>query len=428
ENIVGRVIEDPAVRLSDIAMITPEERDELLYGFNDTAVDYPLDSTIINLFEEQTLKSPNNVAVKYGNSTISYKELKDRSDKISAYLENVVQIKQGDLVGLLLEREEELIPTIFGIMKSGAVYVPLSVYQPSARINSIISNAGLRALITRGVHMDTLDIMVESELLDLDKLENEIYKQSYVQSSNIIRGSSLAYVIYTSGSTGKPKGVMIEHHSIVNRLLWMQKKFTLTEKDVLLQKTPLVFDVSIWELFWWSISGASLCLLPVGHEKYPSEVIKAVEDNDVTTIHFVPAMLNAFLSEAVGVDGNRLKTLRQVFSSGEALSLDQTLNFRNILHNRNRTQLINLYGPTEATVDVSYYIFDFKKEPKYVPIGRPIDNTKFYVIDRFNQILPIGVIGELYIGGAGLARGYMNNEELTNEKFVENPFIPGERM
>jgi len=239
----------------------------------------------------------------------------------------------------------------------------------------------------------------------------------------------LAYVIYTSGSTGMPKGAMNEHRAVANRLAWMHDAYALQPHETVLQKTPFSFDVSVWELFWWSFTGAALCLLKPGGEKDPAEIIRTIRENKVTTLHFVPSMLASFLTVVErGASYASLKSLRGVFASGEALGGELVRLFGRSLHRHNQTRLINLYGPTEATVDVSYYECTFDREYRSVPIGRPIDNIRLYVMDDNGQLCPIGLSGELYIAGVGLARGYLNNEKLTKERFVESRSVKGERM
>ncbi|ELR68117.1 Long-chain-fatty-acid--CoA ligase [Fulvivirga imtechensis AK7] len=419
QNIIAEITADLNIRLSEIDILPHEEKQRLIYEFNNTTTDYSKEKTIIDLFEEQVRKAPDNIATRYVDSITTYEELSKKSNQIASYLQQVEEVKVGDMVGLLLEREEEIIPCIFGIIKSGGVYVPLSPSHPSARVNGIIADSNIKVLITRQRYIDALDINLKPRIIDLDTSLERINEQHEIRV-NCPGPNDLAYVIYTSGSTGTPKGVMIEHHSIVNRLEWMQKKYQLTAKDVLLQKTPLVFDVSIWELFWWSFTGASLAILPPDEEKDPNKIIQAINDYKVSTIHFVPSMLSAFLVVAAKEDTGQLQTLRQVFSSGEALTADQVNRFGNILNGKYQSKLINLYGPTEATVDVSYFNCDFSQETGHIPIGKPIDNTQLYVLDSYGRLSPMCGIGELCIGGVGLARGYLNNEDLTNEKFVSN--------
>jgi len=419
--IAAAVIADADVRIGDVDMLPPRERQQLLLDFNNTRADYPAGATLMDLFEEQVRKTPGNVAVWVQNQAITYRELSERSNRMAHYLREHQGVRCGDLVGLLLEREEEMFPTIFGILKAGAAYVPLSVDHPAARIGAILAGSGLKVLVTRRQYAEAVQTEGPLAILDLDAVAGRIAQLPAGPPLTRPRGSDLAYVIYTSGSTGRPKGVMIEHHSVVNRLLWMQKEYNLTEEDVLMQKTPLVFDVSVWELFWWAMTGASVCVLAPGAEKEPEKVMRAVEACRVSVLHFVPSMLSAFLGAAEAQGTDRLATLRHVFASGEALTPDQVQRFGRTLHAGHGTRLVNLYGPTEATVDVSYHACDFRPAAS-VPIGKPIDNTQLYVLDPYNGVCPVGVAGELCIGGAGLARGYLNDEAQTQAKFVPHPF------
>jgi amino acid adenylation domain-containing protein len=234
--------------------------------------------------------------------------------------------------------------------------------------------------------------------------------------------SDLAYVIYTSGSTGKPKGVMIEHRSVVNRLHWMQCAYPIGRDDVILQKTPYYFDVSVWELFWWALQSARLCFLMPGGERMPLAIVETIRKHRITVLHFVPSMLNVFLEYLDGKDDRVLEGLasvRRVFVSGEALALSHVEKFNNTLGNKTGARLTNLYGPTEATVDVSYYDCPTHNYLEKVPIGKPIHNTRLYIIGNGQQVA-IGEDGELCIAGVGLARGYLNSQALTDEKFVDN--------
>jgi len=407
--------------------VLPEHEKKLFAEVNDTTVAYPKEKTIVDLFEEQADKTPDNIALKWGDHSLTYRDLKNKSQCLATYLQHEAGVKTGDLIGVLLDRDGEMLQVIFGILNAGAAYVPLSTQYPPDRINSILSDAKLKVLITRSRYIDALEIPVEMVVIDLDVTMARIAAQIPDQSINRPIGSDLAYIIYTSGSTGKPKGVMIEHHSVVNRILWMQKAYPITPSDVLLQKTPITFDVSVWELFWWSLTGASLYLLTPEAEKDPWEIQKAIDVNKITTIHFVPSMLSAFLSV---LDDHTfdLSSLRQVFASGEALKPEVVSEFSKTLNKNYNCRLINLYGPTEATVDVSYYECNFDKDSKIVPIGKPIDNTRLYIISKSGRTCRVGVSGELCIGGVNLARGYINDEVLTAEKFISHPIEPDGRL
>ncbi|MGN7824286.1 amino acid adenylation domain-containing protein, partial [Chitinophaga sp. 22536] len=430
ETYFGRVLRQglhhpgQAVCFSDL--ISAAERKYLTQELNDTAVSYPQRDTIISLFEQQVKRTPGNTALRCGNLSLTYMELQSAIHKTAAFLKSNAGINAGDLVGVMLPREIQLLPVIFGILKAGAVYVPIDPDFPAERVNAVAGDAGLKAMITRAEHVKA-PLPAAIALIDPD--EAAAWSDDSPVDFPAVDGNDLAYVIYTSGSTGKPKGVMVEHRSVVNRITWMQQQYPLTEDDVLLQKTPLVFDVSIWELYWWSFTGASLCLPEPGAEKDPAEIIRAIQEHGVTTIHFVPSMLNAFLATMNdGFNFAAIKRLRQVFTSGEALMPAQVQLFADTLHKYCGSRLINLYGPTEATVDVSFYECSFEHEYHVVPIGKPINNVRLYILGKDQSLLPAGAVGELCIAGVGLARGYLGREALTAEKFTQCPALPGERI
>jgi amino acid adenylation domain-containing protein len=411
---------------SVVNMFPAKEMQQVISDFNQTTVPYPNDGNIISLFEEQVNKTPGNNAIRFGDFTLTYKELDDLSGQFAAYLKTVKKVNHGDLIGVMLEREEYLIPTIYGILKAGCAYIPVDPYFPAERIQNILDDSGTQWMITRGKHISS---SIEfSGWIDLENSLSEIREQQKGRST--ISGNDLAYIIYTSGSTGKPKGVMIEHHSVVNRLLWMQKRYPVGETDVLMQKTPVVFDVSVWELFWWSFTGASLYLLPPGGEKEPALIAEVIEKQGITTMHFVPSMLGVFLASIQShFNLTIFKSLRLVVTSGEALQTSQVEMFDKTLWRWNQSRLINLYGPTEATVDVSYYECDFAQVvPASIPIGKPIDNIHLYIINKWGCPVPLGVSGELCIAGVGLARGYINNAKLTSDKFINVRVLHGERI
>ncbi len=271
-------------------------------------------------------------------------------------------------------------------------------------------------------------IKFNGKIINLES--EEIYKGDTGNPVNINNSRDLAYLIYTSGSTGKPKGVMIEHRSLVNRLIWMQEVYPIDNTDVIMQKTPFYFDVSVWEIFWWAITGAKMCFLMPGGEKIPLIISETIKKNNISIMHFVPSMLNVYLEYLDGKlpeEIKKLSSLKRVFSSGESLAPGHVKKFNNILGNITGARLTNLYGPTETTVDVSFYDCPRENDFDKIPIGVPIHNTKFYIIKDHN-LMGVNEEGELCISGIGLARGYINKPELTKEKFVNNPFLPGDRM
>jgi amino acid adenylation domain-containing protein len=427
QQIINEIVNNVNIRLTDIEMISPDELHLLIHRFNDTATAYP-GKTITAIFDEQVRKTPGNIALRFHNGSNTYLELQERVDKTARYLSEVKGIKKGALVGVMMDRNEWLIPAIFGILKAGGVYVPVDPGHPAQRIKAVLKDAGICMVLTRNPSED-MQSSNEYQLLDLDRVIPAILSQPAGFESPGLSGQDLAYIIFTSGSTGKPKGVMIEHHSVINRLCWMQKEYPLREESVLLQKTPLVFDVSVWELFWWAFTGASLYLLEPGAEKEPEKIVAAISEHGVTTIHFVPSMLRAFLPVLdARFDFTRVQTLKQVFSSGEELKAEHVAMFRDALFRNCGSSLINLYGPTEATVDVTHFKCTMEETSKSVPIGKPIDNTRLYILNAAGKPVPAGVAGELHIAGVGLARGYLNNPALTAAKFIAHPVIDGERI
>jgi len=381
-----------------------------------------MDKTLHVLFEEQVQKIPENTAALFKNQKLTYRELNEKSNSI-AHLLRKKGISSDKIVPVIMERSLTMMIGLMAVLKSGGAYLPISPETPANRLNLMIKDCRTTLVLTQGKfsHQIGNHLDQEVEIIDLDA--EELYNENHNNLPPINKPHHLAYVIYTSGSTGKPKGVMIQHRSIINRLLWMQKRYPIGEKDIILQKTPFFFDVSVWELFWWSITGAAVCFLLPGFEKFPQAIIETVATRNITVMHFVPSMMAAFLGylENSG-DTERLSPLKRVFASGEALKPTHVEIFSRTLHKKNKTQLTNLYGPTEATVDVSYYDIPMDKiDPgqygQSIPIGKPIDNINLYIINKKMDEQPVEVEGELSIGGIGVARGYLNNPELTAEKF-----------
>ncbi|MCH6198673.1 amino acid adenylation domain-containing protein [Aquiflexum sp. LQ15W] len=411
--LLKSIVENPSLNLDLINIIPTEERTLLLETLNATEAEYPHEKTIVDLFEQQVNKTPDAVALLFRDKELSYKELNERSNQFAHYLIERYNIQTDDLIGIELERSEWMVIGILAIIKSGGAYVPIDPEFPDQRKDFIKEDARLKLVINQA---------------ELEEFRKAINERNYPNTNPVTRISpeNLMYVIYTSGSTGKPKGCMLEHRGLVNRLAWMQKSYALTEKDCILQKTTFTFDVSVWELIWWSLQGASVSMLEPGGEKQPEKIVSTIEAAQVTVLHFVPSMLEAFLEFLGSSTENILKlsSLKQVYTSGEALKAEQLKRFKELLP---AVSLMNLYGPTEASIDVSYYACETAEELS-IPIGKPIDNTALYVLNPTHHLVPYGTVGEICIGGVGLARGYLNREELTREKFIENPYRPEERL
>lgn len=426
-SLLWHALDNPVKDISKLEILSEKEKQKILYKFNDTQADFPRDKTVQQLFEEQVVRTPNNKAVLFRNDSLTYRELNEKSNQLAKVLRGK-GVKTDSIVGIMLVRSLEMIIGIYAILKAGGAYLPIDPKNPPDRIKYMLDDCGSQILLTNSVqepetHLPYLGV----DMVDLGV--KTLYTGDKSNIDHVKAPTDLAYVIYTSGSTGNPKGVMIEHRSLVNRINWMQKKYPIDENSVILQKTTYTFDVSVWELIWWSFEGAKVCMLEPEGEKDPLVIIETIKKFGVTTMHFVPSMLSIFLHYLENYrDLEALASLKQVFASGEALNLQQIERFNKLLNFTNGTELYNLYGPTEAAIDVTSFDCSPKVDLNNVPIGKPIDNIKLYILDKHFNLLPIGIPGELFIGGVGVARGYINKPELTQEKFIPNPFIPGEKL
>ncbi|WP_281322355.1 non-ribosomal peptide synthetase [Flavobacterium aestivum] len=402
ENLLTESLEHPESLIQKVNYLTDKEKQQLLVDFNDTEVIYPKDKTIIDLFEEQVAKTPNNIAVLFEEKELTYSELNEQSNQLAAYLIENYAIKPDDLVGIRLDRSERMMVAIFGILKSGGAYIPMDVNYPQERIDYITKDAKLKLCID------------ENEFEKFQSHQNS-YSKASLQIGNLV--NHLAYCIYTSGSTGNPKGVLNHHAGLYNRLLWMKSYLEVGEKEVFLQKTPYTFDVSVWELILPFITGSSLVIAkPEGHKDatYLQEVINKKQ---VTIIHFVPSMLGVFLLD---VDKEKCNCLSHIVCSGEELPAIMAQECKEKFP---KTQLHNLYGPTEAAIDVTAInLSEVDVMQQGVSIGKPIANTSMYIVNNSFELQPLGVTGELLISGIQVARGYLNLPELTKDRFIADPF------
>ena len=424
QNILESIVENPQIQISNIRMLTPQEKSQILFDFNNTEYEYPKDKTISCVFEEQSEKTPDNIAVMFGDEKLTYRELNQRANSLARVLRKQ-GVKADSIVAVMLDRSLEMITGILAVLKAGGAYLPVSPDYPEERVRYILKDSGTSILLTNSetVGRWTEEVIASLEVTVINLDDSKLYEGDSSNLEKINTSRNLAYIIYTSGSTGKPKGAMIEHYSVINRINWMQRKYPIGIEDVILQKTTYTFDVSVWELFWWFFAGAKVYFMAPGGEKDPGAITDAIEKHSVTTMHFVPSMLNMFLEYMEnGKSLDKISSLKQVFASGEALQVKQVQRFNQLIGSRYGTKLVNLYGPTEATVDVSYFDCPEGQDIELVPIGKPIDNIQLYVVDKHNNLQPVGIAGELCIAGDGLARGYLNRLELTAEKFVSNPF------
>ncbi|MEA5603241.1 non-ribosomal peptide synthetase [Nostoc sp. UHCC 0252] len=411
--LLEKMVVNPRVRLCELPLLTEAQRQQLLVEWNDTTREYPQDKCIHQLFEAVVEQYPDTVAVVFEEQQLTYRELNALANKLAHYLQTL-GVKPEVMVGICVERSLEMVVGLLGILKAGGAYLPLDPTYPLDRLQYMIEDSAVSVLLTQEPLVQSLPLH-QAHVVCLDAILETIADRNEANPVSGVTTDNLAYIIYTSGSTGKPKGVMNTHRGICNRLLWMQDAYQLTPVDRVLQKTPFSFDVSVWEFFWPLLTGASLVIAqPDGHRD-SDYLVKAIAQQQITTLHFVPSMLQIFL-EAPGLES--CTCLQRVICSGEALPKELQERF----FERLQCELHNLYGPTEAAIDVTFWQCKPDTNLKTVPIGRPIANTQIYILDRNLQPVPVGVVGELHIGGVGLARGYLNRPDLTAQKFIPNPY------
>ncbi|MGA5563326.1 amino acid adenylation domain-containing protein [Streptomyces platensis] len=407
---------DPHTPLAAHGIATPAELALVVDEFSRTERQVP-PTTLIGPIEARAARTPTATALVHGDTALSYAELNTRANRLARHL-RTLGANPGAVVAVSVPRSVELVITLLAVLKSGAAYLPLDPDYPAQRLTGMLDDAAPVCAVTD--HPARLPQGTGTPLVVLEGLD--LSGHLPVDPGRALTPAHPAYVIYTSGSTGRPKGVVVSHGAIDNRLRWMQDTYPLTAADRVLQKTPSSFDVSVWEFFWPLREGAVLVIADPGGHKDPHYLARLIREQAVTTCHFVPSMLQVFLAGA-GTTG--CGALRRVFCSGEALPRDTVHTFARTLPG---VELHNLYGPTEAAVDVTYHACA-ADERGAVPIGRPVWNTRLYVLDAALQPCPPGIPGELYLAGRQLAEGYLNRPGLTASRFVADPFgPPGSRM
>ena len=395
-------------------MTTPTDRDLPIAEWNDTDVDYELDVCVHEQFRRQVSLTPHLPALRFGNDEWTYDQLNRRSNQIAHRLIEL-GIRPGSRVGIACERSLEVVAGFLAILKAGAAYVPLDANDPRERRGKMLRDAEVEVVVT---HPELSAKFPDHTVLAIDRAGRALEHLSEGEPGVEASADPLAYVLYTSGSTGEPKGVMIHHRALTNRLAWMQDRYRLTVDDRILQKTPFTFDVSGWELFWPLLHGACLVLARPGGHRDTAYLIDCMARQGITIAHFVPSLLDVFLDDP---NVKRCTSLRQVICSGEELRYELQCRF----FERLPGDLDNLYGPTEAAIDVTAWRCSRDAEPGPVPIGRPVANTRLYVLGPDGAPVSVGDSGELHIGGVQVGRGYVNRPELTAQQFVEDPFVPG---
>ncbi len=402
QNLLRGMLENPQASVDSLPMLDAEERYQLLEGWNATAAEYPLQRGVHRLFEEQVERTPTAPALAFGEERLDYAELNRRANR---------------LAHALIERE--MVVALMAILKAGGAYVPVDPEYPEERQAYMLEDSGVQLLLSQS-HLK-LPLAQGVQRIDLDQADAWLENHAENNPGIELNGENLAYVIYTSGSTGKPKGAGNRHSALSNRLCWMQQAYGLGVGDTVLQKTPFSFDVSVWEFFWPLMSGARLVVAAPGDHRDPAKLVELINREGVDTLHFVPSMLQAFLQDE---DVASCTSLKRIVCSGEALPADAQ---QQVFAKLPQAGLYNLYGPTEAAIDVTHWTC-VEEGKDAVPIGRPIANLACYILDGNLEPVPVGVLGELYLAGRGLARGYHQRPGLTAERFVASPFVAGERM
>ncbi|GKX65197.1 non-ribosomal peptide synthase/polyketide synthase [Inconstantimicrobium mannanitabidum] len=418
--ILDSIAKNAEIKLKDINLLSETERNQILYEFNDTKVDYPKDKTIHELFEAQVEKTPDNIAVVFEDKKLTYRELNEKSNSLARVL-RYKGIESDSIVGIMVERSLEMIVGIMGILKAGGAYLPIDPNYPKERIEYMLKDSASTVLLSTANLID--NIQFDGEVINL--FNEELFKGNVSNPNKINTSSNLAYVIYTSGTTGNPKGTMVEHRCVVNTLISLSRRYPLEDRDFFLLKTTYTFDVSVTELFGWFIGGgASLVIIKPNEHMDLTSIINCVHKFNVTRINFVPSMLSIF-NEIPEKNLYKVRSLKYLFVAGEEIKSNIVCRFYNKFKTIN---LENLYGPTETTIYSSMYSIAKNFKSSSIPIGKSLSNTKMYIMNNKNNLLPIGVPGELCISGDGVARGYVNRADLTEEKFVDNPFELGTKM
>ncbi|HET7329403.1 amino acid adenylation domain-containing protein, partial [Dyella sp.] len=410
------IVAAPATSIARLPLASQQDLQKVIHHFNQTAQAFSENLCVHQLFEQALVRHPDAIAVQYEEMTLSYRLLNERANQLAHYLRSL-GVQPDRVVALYMERSIEMVLALYAVMKAGAAYLPIDPDHPAERVRYMLDDAQADIVLTQAALQAALPDGAY-RVLAVDALADTLAKESTENPDADaigLRADHLAYVIYTSGSTGRPKGVMVPHRGVVNRIEWMQRSYPLDSQDRVLQKTPYSFDVSVWEFIWPLMAGARLVVARAQGHRDPRYLEDTIRHHGITILHFVPSMLAQMLD---GSAWGELHSVRRVFCSGEALSKNHVAHYR---ASGTRALLHNLYGPTEASIDVSYWDCAQDHDGATIPIGRPIQNLRLYVLDPLGQPTPIGVFGQLHIGGVGLARGYLNRPELTHEKFMDNP-------
>jgi amino acid adenylation domain len=417
DTMIEAFLEGKDQPLSRLSIMTSDERRLVLEGFNETKRDYPEHALLHELFEAQVERSPDAVAVICQDKRLTYAELNAKANRLAHRLRSM-GVTLDTRVAICIERSLEMVIGMLGILKAGGAYIPLDPDYPEDRIAYILDDASATIMLTQSHLQNRLPLAAADQVLLLD--HDEVYQNqpdSNIPSGETGQGSrNLAYVIYTSGSTGSPKGVMNEHRGVINRVWWFPDEVRVSSSDRILQKTPFSFDGSVWEFYWALLFGAQLIMAKPGGHQDPYYLASIIDSEGITHADFVPSMLQIFVDI---VRPGQCRSLRCILSGGEEMTPDLQDRCLKALPECN---LYHTYGPTEAAVEATCWKCERTQGMPKVPIGRPISNVRIYILDSQREPVPIGVTGEIYIGGDGVARAYLGRPDLTRDRFLEDPF------
>lgn len=413
-NILKQIAEQDEIKICDIDILSEAERQQILFEFNDTEVEYQRNKTLHELFEEQAEKTPDSIAVKSGNLVLTYRELNEKAGKLAGYLEDK-GIKSEALIGIMVDRSLDMIIGIMGVLKSGAAYIPIDPEYPKDRIEYMLEDSGARIVLTNKNLGDKLGVNIEKLKID----EEWIYETENRNLTCKSHANSLAYIIYTSGSTGKPKGVMIEHRAVVNFIKGITDIMHFEKGESILCLTSISFDIFVLEAILPLTVGMRIVLADEIMQRDITGLLNIIKEEEIRVLQATPSRMQMLLDSKEGRRG--LDKLRIIMIGGDMLHASLLKEVQSI----KTAKIFNMYGPTETTIWSS--VKELTKETQ-ISIGTPIANTSMYILGKDNKLLAMGIPGELCIAGDGLARGYMNNVSLTEEKFAPNPFVPGKKI
>ena len=420
EQVLNRIIDNVGPTLLIADMIPPEEKKELVYSLNNTISDYPRTKTLIQLFDERVEYAPNSVALRFEGQQLSYQQLQEMSKKFASYLTTLEGISKGSVVGVMLGADQFFVISILGILRIGCTYVPISPDYPAERISLIIEDAGLSAIVLRDfeqINEKHEGLSVIDLNLVMDEIESKEVNLPVVKS----RSTDIAYIIYTSGSTGKPKGTVITHYS-VSRVVCNTNYIEIEPEDRILQLSNTAFDGSVFEIYGALLNGAELVLLSKETFSDIRKIGTLIHSEGISVMFITTALFNMLVEYSL----DNLAGIRKILFGGEKVSV---LHVEKALDYLGANKLVHVYGPTESTVFSTFHsVNQIDHKLGTIPIGLPISNTSVYVLEESLNIVPKGAIGEICIAGDGLAKGYLNQEALTNEKFRDHPFVSGERI